>query len=161
MSAHTTPPPPHNQPPRCSVLITSVERAGQSAGFFVWFQGGSPPGLGYQSPCWSSHVGSVSFGSQTHFLEAKTLLSGPGFKKPVQQRGLTPGPSPLNLRKQNGKQRKSVEQRIQVRVTGPPDLGAKVDIQGLDWSGTERPGIWNSWVRGRGWPASHSLWIPH
>lgn len=96
--------------------------------------GRPPPSLGYQSPCWCSHVGSVSSGSQLHFLEAKTL-SGPGFKKPIQQRGLTPGPFSLSLGNQNGKQRKFVEQRIQARVTGPPDSTSVLRSTSRAWTG--------------------------
>ncbi|XP_050015345.1 uncharacterized protein [Alexandromys fortis] len=99
-----------------------------------------------------------------HFLGSdKTLLSGPGFKKRIKQRSLTPGPSPLSLGIQNGKQRDAWSKGSRPESSGASGqhLGAKVDIQGLGWSGTERPGTWNSRMRGRGWPASHSLRIPH
>lgn len=62
------------------VLIVSAERAGQSALFFMWHQEG-PSRFGRPLVV-AVTVGSVSSGSQVHFLEARMLQSGPFFKKP-------------------------------------------------------------------------------
>lgn len=78
-------------------------------------------------------MGSVTSGSQVHFLEAKMLLSGLLFKKPTRYATEESGPRALSS--EIAWESKMGKQRIQTRVPRPPDSASVLQLTSRAWAG--------------------------